>query len=240
MSASTCEHAPQIELQSSVVAKAATFYLSLDPMALLLLMEVRVRGGRIMAGIFISYSKKHAQLTEEPVRDLEAEAYTAWVRRHLSHRIRSGMPQPSPKGEAEPALYDVVKRLVGPLRQALIHAFGGIGRPGSLDNASGNADGRASCGNALSHERPGGDLGIGPDLDIADNLSARANKHAGPDLGMPIRFAGSGPAKRDPVQDRDIVFDYHGLASHKSRCMVEKHALADLRGGMNVRLEYLG
>ncbi len=31
-----------------------------------------------MADIFISYSKKHAQLTEELARDLEAEGYTTW------------------------------------------------------------------------------------------------------------------------------------------------------------------
>jgi TIR domain len=31
-----------------------------------------------MADIFISYSKKHAQLTEDLARDLEAEGYTTW------------------------------------------------------------------------------------------------------------------------------------------------------------------
>jgi hypothetical protein len=31
-----------------------------------------------MADIFISYSKKHSQLTEDLARDLEAEGYTTW------------------------------------------------------------------------------------------------------------------------------------------------------------------
>ena len=35
-------------------------------------------GGAGMADIFISYSKKHAALTGELARDLEAEGYTTW------------------------------------------------------------------------------------------------------------------------------------------------------------------
>ena len=35
-------------------------------------------GGAGMADIFISYSKKHAALTEALARDLEAEGYTTW------------------------------------------------------------------------------------------------------------------------------------------------------------------
>ncbi|MGO9172816.1 MAG: SUMF1/EgtB/PvdO family nonheme iron enzyme [Rhodomicrobium sp.] len=38
----------------------------------------RSAGGKGMADIFISYSKKHAGLTEALARDLEAEGYTTW------------------------------------------------------------------------------------------------------------------------------------------------------------------
>src|SRR5438445_9614749 len=58
------------------------------------------------------------------------------------------------------------------------------------------------------------------------------------DLGMAVLVLLAGTAKRDAVQDRDIIVDHGGLAAHKTGGMIEKDAAADLGGGIDVGLEH--
>ena len=124
--------------------------------------------------------------------------------------------------------------------EALVHALSGVFRPGSLDDASWNTDSRAPGRNGFGHQRTGCDLGIGSDLDIADDLGPCADQDAGSDLWVAIGFIRSGASERNSMQYRDTVFDHSRLACHKACCMVEEYAFAELRARMDVGLENLG
>src|SRR5258706_15951220 len=76
------------------------------------------------------------------------------------------------------------------------------------------------------------------DLDIAENFRARPDQYAVADLRMAVLVLLAGAAKRDAVQDRDVVFDDSGLADDKSRGVVEENAAADFCGGIDIGLEY--
>ena len=46
------------------------------------------------------------------------------------------------------------------------------------------------------------------DLDIAEDLGARADQHATADLGMAVARLLAGAAQRHALHDRDIVLDH--------------------------------
>src|ERR1700688_1589639 len=87
------------------------------------------------------------------------------------------------------------------------------------------------------HDGAGGDAGAMADLDIAENLRPRPDQYAMADLGMAVLVLLAGAAERDAVQDRDVVFDYRGLAAHEAGGVIEEDAAADLRCGIDVGLE---
>src|ERR1019366_3515127 len=76
------------------------------------------------------------------------------------------------------------------------------------------------------------------DLDIAENFRARPDQHAVADLGMAVLVLLAGAAKRDAVQDRDVVFDHRGLTAHEPGGVIEEDTAADPGGGIDVGLEY--
>src|SRR5689334_4938105 len=78
------------------------------------------------------------------------------------------------------------------------------------------------------------------DLDIAEDLRARADQHAMANLRMTVLVLLAGAAERDAVQDRDVVLDDSGLAADKAGGVVEEDAAADARGGIDVGLEHRG
>ncbi len=61
--------------------------------------------------------------------------------------------------------------------------------------------------NGLHHDAAGGDLAIGADLDIAENLGAGADHDAAADLRMPVAASLPVPPSVTFLQDGDLVFD---------------------------------
>lgn len=76
------------------------------------------------------------------------------------------------------------------------------------------------------------------DLDIAEDLGARADHHAVTDFRMTILILLAGATEGDAVKDRHVVFDQRGLADHKAGGVIEEDAAADLRGRIDVGLEF--
>ena len=76
------------------------------------------------------------------------------------------------------------------------------------------------------------------DLDIADDLGARADQHAVGDLRMAVAVFLAGAAERHVMQHRDVVADHRGLADHEAGGVIEEDAAADLRRRMDVALEH--
>ena len=54
------------------------------------------------------------------------------------------------------------------------------------------------------------------DLDIAEDLGARADQHAAADFRMTVAAGLAGTTERHAVQDRHIVFDHGGLTDHEA------------------------
>jgi hypothetical protein len=75
-------------------------------------------------------------------------------------------------------------------------------------------------------------------IDIAENLGASADHHAASDFWMTVLVLLAGAAERHVMEDRNIVFDYRGLADHKAGRVVKENSAADLRRRIYVALEY--
>ena len=86
----------------------------------------------------------------------------------------------------------------------------------------------------------GGNFCSDPNLDIAQDLGARADEHAAPYLRVPITRLFSRSAERDFVQQRYVVFYDRGLADDDTRAMVDQYSRADLSRGMDIDPECLG
>src|SRR5258708_33314779 len=76
------------------------------------------------------------------------------------------------------------------------------------------------------------------DLDIAENFRARPDQHAVANFGMAVLVLLAGAAKRNAVQDRDVVFDHSGLADDEPGGVIEEDTAADPGRGVDVGLEY--
>ena len=83
----------------------------------------------------------------------------------------------------------------------------------------------------------GCDLGIGSDLDIADDLGFCADQDAGSDLGAPIGFIVPVPPSVTPCRIETLSSI---TTVSPACCVVEEDAFADLRARMDVGLENLG
>src|SRR6202022_5199227 len=106
------------------------------------------------------------------------------------------------------------------------------------DDPGGDARHRHIVRHGLHQHGAGGDAGAMADLDIAENFSARPDQYAVADLGMAVLILLAGAAKRDAVQDRDVVLDHRGLTADETRGVVEEDAAADPGCGIDVGLEY--
>ena len=78
------------------------------------------------------------------------------------------------------------------------------------------------------------------DLDIAEDLGARADQHATGDLRMAIGALLACAAERDAVQDRDVIADDGGFADDEARRVIEEDAAADACGRVDIGLEDAG
>src|ERR1700674_4484080 len=75
------------------------------------------------------------------------------------------------------------------------------------------------------------------DLDIAQDLGARAYQYSAADFWMAVAGLFPGTAERHAMQHRNVVLDHRSLADHQARGMVEEDAAPDAGIGMNVALE---
>ncbi len=83
------------------------------------------------------------------------------------------------------------------------------------------------------------DAGAIADLDVAEHDRMGADQHAIADLGVAVFIGLAGAAERDALKDGAIVADDRGLADDEAGGVIEHHALADPRGGIDVDLEDL-
>src|SRR3979411_903205 len=104
----------------------------------------------------------------------------------------------------------------------LIHGGCRLGAAGLADNLGGNPRYRHVVRHGLHHHGASGDAGTMADLDIAENLRACPDQYAVADFGMAVLVLLAGAAKRDAVQDRDVVFDHSGLADDDSGGVIEE------------------
>jgi hypothetical protein len=90
------------------------------------------------------------------------------------------------------------------------------------------------------HHGPCSNLTTRTDPHVTQDGSAGADEHAVPDLGVAVAHRLARPSERDVVQDGDVVAHDGGLADDDPRGVVEEHALAERRGGVDVDGEDLG
>src|SRR4029077_19870623 len=58
------------------------------------------------------------------------------------------------------------------------------------------------------------------------------------DLGMPVTSLLAGAAEGHALQNRNVILDHRRLADHKAGGVIEEHALANARGGVDVAPEH--
>ena len=80
----------------------------------------------------------------------------------------------------------------------------------------------------------GGNFCPDPNLDIAQDLGARADEHAAPYLRVPIARLFARSAQRDFVQQRYVVFHDRGLADDDARAVVDQYPRANPSRRMDV------
>ena len=89
-------------------------------------------------------------------------------------------------------------------------------------------------GHVAQDHAAGSDLAHGPNLDIAKHRCARAQQHATPDLGVPVTLLFTAATKCDVVQNGDMIFHHRRLVDDNAGAVIDHHAAADARGGVNV------
>ena len=129
-----------------------------------------------------------------------------------------------------PAACEPPLRLDGFFGEDLVHVARRLGAAGLADNARRHAGDGLVVRHRRQHDRAGGDARAMADLDIAENLRARADQHAVADLRMAVAGLLAGAAQRHALQDRDVVLDHRRLADDEAGRVVEEDALADARG----------
>jgi hypothetical protein len=77
------------------------------------------------------------------------------------------------------------------------------------------------------------------DLDVAEDLGARADEHAAADLRVPVAPLLARAAERHVLEHGDVVLDHGGGAHHEARGVVEEDAPSDSRRRVDVGLEHL-
>src|SRR6267143_554937 len=120
----------------------------------------------------------------------------------------------------------------------LIHGARRLGAAGLADDPGGNPSYRHVMRHGLHHHGAGGNAGAMADLDIAENFRARSDQYAVADFGMAVLVLLAGAAKRNAVQDRDVVFDHSGLADDEAGGVIEEDTAADPGCGIDIGLEY--
>src|SRR5581483_6082383 len=122
----------------------------------------------------------------------------------------------------------------------LVHRARRLGAARLADDLGRHAGNRDIVRHRLDHDRARRDTRAMADLDIAQNLRARADHHAAADFRMTVLMLLAGAAERDVMQDRHVVLDDGGLTDDEAGRMVEENAAADLRRRIDVALEDRG
>src|SRR5262249_12806850 len=120
----------------------------------------------------------------------------------------------------------------------LVHGAGRLRAAGLTHDFRRNAGDRDIVGYRFNDNRARRDTRAMADLDIAENLRARADHNAAPNFRVAVLVLLAGAAQRDVVQDRNVILDHRRLADDKSRRMVEENAATNFRSRIDVALEY--
>src|SRR5262245_54717144 len=106
------------------------------------------------------------------------------------------------------------------------------------DDARRNTGDRGVMRDRFEHNGPGGNTRAMPDLDVAEDLGARADQYAAADFRMTITRLLTGPAQRNLLQHRHVVLDHCSLAYDQTSGMIEEDSASDADGRIDVGLEY--
>src|SRR6185503_12305685 len=110
-----------------------------------------------------------------------------------------------------------------------------VGPHAVFDDAAGNADHRGAGEHGLHHHRVRADARVVADGEAAEDLGAAADDHALPQGGMTLRTAlERSAAERHALVDGAAVADLRGLADHHAHAVIDEHARAELRAGMDL------
>src|SRR4029078_7459961 len=120
----------------------------------------------------------------------------------------------------------------------LVHGARGLGTTRLPDDLGRHAGHGHIVRHRLYHHGTRSDPGAMTDFDIAEDFGARSDHDAMANLGMTILVFLARSAKRNAVQDRDIVLDPRRLAANKTGGMVQKDATPDSGRRIDIGLEY--
>ena len=107
------------------------------------------------------------------------------------------------------------------IREGGVHLQRRFSNGASPDDTCGYS---GNCGvrrNVFQNNATGGDFCSDPNLDISQNLGARADEHSAPYLRVSIARLFARSAQGDFVQQRYVVFDDRGLADDDTRAVVD-------------------
>src|SRR5438552_7548841 len=124
---------------------------------------------------------------------------------------------------------------VGVLRHDGISGESRVFRFLTFDDSPRNADDRCAGRHFLDDHRVGADARAIADGETAQDLRSRAHHDAGAESRMPFGVAVErGAAKRHALIDRAAIADLCGLANYDAHAVIDKHAGAYLRAGMDL------
>src|SRR6185295_10118413 len=104
----------------------------------------------------------------------------------------------------------------------VVHLARWLGTAGLADDLRRNTGHRRVVRHRLEHDRACSDARAMADLDVAEDLGARADQYAAADFRMTISRLLAGAAERHLLQDRHVILDHRGLAYHEAGRMIEE------------------
>src|SRR5689334_6605888 len=120
----------------------------------------------------------------------------------------------------------------------LIHGARRLRTAGFADDFGGDAGHGHIVRHRPYHHRARGYPGTMTDLDIAEYLCARSDHDTTANLGMAVLVLLAGPAKRDAMQDRDVILDNSGFTADETGGVVQKDTPTDPGGRIDIGLKH--
>src|SRR5690349_2685488 len=105
---------------------------------------------------------------------------------------------------------------------------------GSANNARWDSHNCPTIRHRMDHHRSGPDLYVIPQPNVTEDRGSRPNHHPITDRRMPLATYISGAAKRYALVKKDVITDFRSFANHHACSVIDKHAFADFRPGMNL------